>query len=94
MDHASIVLDARYPWLLGWAVLVQPVLLLVGVLASNFGETLHSFLIASAAFWAAVVVRACRRPSRPTGFDVIFLRHGLLLLSLACWIGMAALKVS
>lgn len=83
-------LDPRFVGPLKWALAVQLVLLCLGVLAMDNGELLRSFLCAAVAFWTVVVLIGWHRASRPTDWDLIFLRYGLVLLSLACSVGMQA----
>lgn len=88
MNYSPIALDPRYHGPLAWSVIVQLALLPAGTLAVDGGEVMRSVSVASAAFWATVLMMACRRPSRPTALDLLLLRHGLLVLALMCWVGM------
>lgn len=86
-------LDPRCVGPLKWTLVVQLGLLCLGVLAMDEGETLRSILCAAVVFWTAVVLIAWRRASKPTAWDLIFLRHGLVVLSLAWWAGSEVLNV-
>lgn len=86
-------LDPRCVRPLKWALVVQLVLLCLGVLAMDEGETLRSVLCAAVVFWTAVVLIAWRRASKPTTWDLIFLRYGLMVLSLACWVAAEVLNI-
>lgn len=84
-------LDPRCVRPLRWSLVAQLILLGLGVVLMDNGETLRSFLCAAVAFWAVVVLIAWRRASKPTAWDLMFLRYGLVVLSLGCLVGMQAL---
>lgn len=70
---------------------LQVGLLLLGALAVDGGLMLKSVLCAAVAFWSVVGVMAWRRGSKLTTSDLIFLWCGLLVLSVACCVGLLVL---
>ena len=61
---------------------VQVLLLLLSCTSLDFGEMFTAFAYAGVAYWIAVAMIVRRRPRGPTRGDRIFLRFGLVALSL------------
>lgn len=65
-----------------WALCMQAFLVLVAVAALDRGETMYAFTYAAVSFWAGVISIRMRRPKLESRTDILFLRYGIVLLSL------------
>lgn len=92
MKERTSTLHPSFREAVGFAFVFQVALLLLGSLALDLGAIFYSVLAASAGFWALIAIFALRRAEQPTPIDLLFIRWGLPILSLICylvfsWIG-------
>ena len=60
------------------ALALQVVLLILGAMVLDGGECLSAVVYSSIAYWAGLAFVVFRRPSTPTGGDLVFVRYGLI----------------
>ena len=68
-----------------WSLVVQTLLFLMASITLDYGETFVSFIYSSVAYWFGVAMILRRKSTEPIRTDVIYLKYGLIVLSLMSW---------
>ena len=68
-----------------WSLVVQGVLFLMASITLDNGETFVSFIYSSVAYWLGVAMILRRKSIEPIRTDVLYLKYGLMVLSLVSW---------
>ena len=65
-----------------WSLVVQMFLFLLASMALDFGETFFVFAYSAVAYWIGVAIIIRRKANEPIRTDVLYLKYGLILLSM------------
>ena len=65
-----------------WSLVLQVFLLLIGCTITDGGLTLITFLYSAVAYWFGVALILRRKSTAPISTDVMYLKYGLIVLSL------------
>lgn len=68
------------------SILVQIFFASLAVSASDMGETIAAFTYAAVAYWTGILIINIRRPNFETKTDHMFMRSGLIVLSLFSYV--------
>ena len=68
-----------------WSLVVQGFLFLMASITFDYGETFVAFIYSSVAYWFGVAMIHRRKSTEPIRTDVLYLKYGLILLSLVSW---------
>jgi len=69
-----------------WSVVVQVLLLLLAAILIDGGQTLIAFIYGAVAYWFGVAMILRRKSTAPISTDVMYLKYGLIVLSLVSMI--------
>lgn len=65
-----------------WSTCVQVILAFLAMIATDTGESAVAFTYAAVAYWTGVLIIKKRRPNFETRTDHMYMRSGLIILSL------------
>jgi len=65
-----------------WSLVVQVFLLSLACILTDGGQTLIAFIYSAVAYWFGVVMIWRRKSTEPISTDVMYLKYGLIGLSL------------
>ena len=68
-----------------WSLVVQVFLFLLACITLDYGETFVAFAYSSVAYWLGVAIILRRKSSEIIRTDVLYLKYGLIALSLVSW---------
>jgi len=75
-------MNKKFQKYLIWSIFIQSIFAFLAGIALDTGESATAFTYAAVAFWTGVLIIKKRRPSFETTTDHMFMRSGLIILSL------------
>lgn len=75
-------MNEKFKKYLIWSISIQLLFILIALLATDHGELITAFSYATISYWTGIVIIKIRRPHFESNTDQIFMRSGLIILSL------------